>query len=84
MTQTRRLSWLPEDGERDDSRLAPGTLGFGKKRSIGKSLSPPMKTLSSFLKLAACMPASILTVKYTSLIGPRISSILPIWVLFER
>lgn len=59
-------------------------LGLGRNRSIGNSLSPPIYTLSSFLKLLATMPCSILTVKYTSLIGPKISSTLPICVLFSR
>lgn len=45
---------------------------------MGRSLSPAMYTLSSALKLLATRPESILTVKCTSLIGPRISSTLPI------
>lgn len=51
---------------------------------MGSSLSPAMYTLSSALKLLATRPESILTVKCTSLIGPRISSTLPICDLFWR
>lgn len=60
------------------------TFGLGRNLSTGNSLSPPMYTLSSGLKLPATMPGSILTVKYTSLMGPRISSTLPICDLFWR
>lgn len=62
----------------------PAIFGFGKNRSSGRSLSPPIYTLSPFLKLLATMPSAIFTEKYTSLIGPRISSTLPIWDLFWR
>jgi len=39
------------------------TFGFGKNRSIGRSLSPLMYTLSPFLKLLATIPSPILIVK---------------------
>jgi len=58
------------------------TFGLGKNLSIGKSLSPPMYTLSPFLKLLATMPSFILTEKYISFIGPRISSTFPMTDLF--
>jgi hypothetical protein len=51
---------------------------------MGKSLSPPIYTLSPFLKLLATIPSPILTEKYTSFIGPRISSTLPMTDLFCR
>ena len=48
--------------------------------SKGKSLSPPMKNLSPDLKDVATIPSWGLIVKYTWLIGPSISSTLPIGV----
>jgi hypothetical protein len=65
-----------------EGKHAPATFGLGKNRSMGSSLSPAMYTLSPFLKLLATIPSPIFTEKYTSLIGPRISSTLPMTDLF--
>ena len=51
---------------------------------MGRSRSLEIYTLSSALNEVATTPGSVLTVKYTSLIGPRISSTLPTWDLFSR
>jgi len=54
-------------------------------REAGSSLSGAMYTLDSLaLKELATTPVATLTVKYTSLMGPRTSSICPICDLFSR
>ena len=53
-------------------------------RLNGSSLSGLINTLSPFWNDAADTPVSGLTVNMTSLIDPRISSTLPIRVLFSK
>jgi hypothetical protein len=62
--------------------LPPEILGLGRKRSKGSTFSELMYTLSPGLNDVAGTPAesNIVTEKYTSVIGPRISSSLPIWI----
>lgn len=51
---------------------------------MGNLRSSEMYTVSSAWNDVATTPGSVFTVKYTSLMGPRISSTFPICDLFSR
>ena len=51
---------------------------------MGRSLSGEMWNLSPLLYELATTPSAILMVNMEALMGPKISSTLPTWVLFSR
>ena len=69
---------------RPPPRPPPAPPFCGKKRSMGNSLSGEMWNLSPLAYEVATMPSAILIVNIEALIGPKISSTLPTWVLFSR
>lgn len=63
---------------------ALGAAGFGRKRLRGSSFSGAMNTWSPALKELGTTPSTGFTVNISDVMGPRISSTLPIMDLDSR